>query len=200
MSCNKYLHIVIFNEAQKELINNYILYRNYNIRVIDNDNYITLNKVNEKILIDIISMLNLKIEIIKDNIRNEKTTRTIEGGPYLRKYLKITTENGMEILTDSSPTRLVYDPLHPDAKKDGVNIGYLVLTNVDLIMEYYDLIETIQLYNSIVDYIKINYKKIAIEKINIMRIDEIEHNISVKKSLGLLLEFSLQNNIRNDNK
>jgi len=199
ISCNKNMHIVILNETQKELINNYIIYRKYNIKYIDNGNYITLKNINKNILIGIISMLNLKIELIKDNIVNRNTTRTAEGGPYLRKYLEITIENGMQILQDTTAVRLKYDPTHPDAIHDGENEGYVQYPEIDLIIEYNDLMETVQLYNSIVEYINNNYKQIAIVKVNMMTIDEIEHSDIIEKELKLLLEFLLENKIKNSN-
>jgi len=194
ISCNKNMHIVIFNEAQKELINNYIIYRKYNVKYIDNGNYITLKNINENILIGIISMLNLKMELIKDNIININTTRTAEGGPYFRNYLKITIENGMEILKDTSAIRLIYDPAHPDAIYNMENKGYVQYPEIDPIIEYNDLIETVQLYNNIVEYINNNYKQIAIVKINMMTIDEIRHNNTIENELKLLLENKFKNN------
>jgi flagellar basal-body rod protein FlgC len=192
-SCsNRNIHIIA-GGAQKELLVNYILYRNFNVKITDNDDYITLNKINEKMLIGIITMLDLKIEIIKNNIINANTTRTTEEGPYIRKYLKISTENGMEVLEDNAPARWVYDPLHPDAVLNGAKTGYVQIPNVDLVPEYHDLIETVKLYNSIVDFIKNNYKNIIVEKINVNTIDEITHNINVEKELQLLLKFSLEN-------
>jgi flagellar basal-body rod protein FlgC len=190
-SCNNRNINIIVGGAQKELLVNYLLYRKFNVKITDNDNYITLNKINEKILIGIITMLDLKIEIIKNNIMNVNTTRTAEGGAYIRKYLKISAENGMEVLKDDSPARWVYDPPHPDAVLSGTKAGYVQIPNVDLITEYYDLIETAELYNSIVDFIKTNYKNIIVEKINVNTIDEITHNIKIEKGFQLLLEFSL---------
>jgi flagellar basal-body rod protein FlgC len=187
------MHIIINNEAQKELINNYIIYRKYNIKFIDNDNYITLKNINENILIDIISMLNLQIDIINDNINNIYTTRTENGGPFIRKYLKITKENGMEILQDTSAVRLQYNPTHPDAINDGENAGYVQYPEIDLIMEYYDLMKTVKLYNGIVEYINNNYKQTAVVKMDIMELDEKLHNNRVITALQLLLELSMEN-------
>jgi flagellar basal-body rod protein FlgC len=177
-SCNtnKDIDIMIYNEAQKEYLNDYILFKNYGIKVIDNDNYITLKKINKDILMEVLYLLDLKIDIIENSIVNVNTTRTNDGGPFIRNYLSITTENGIEILKDLSSTRLVYDPTHPDAIFNGENKGYVQFSNVDLRIEYNDLIETIRLYNGIVDYIKNNYKQTAIGKINIMRIGGIENN------------------------
>jgi flagellar basal-body rod protein FlgC len=186
----------MFNETQKEYLINYIIFKDYDIKIIDNNDYITLKKINKNILIDILYLLNSKINIIRDNIVNVNTTRTSDGGPFIRNYLKITKENGIEILKDASPVRLVYNPTHPDAMLSGINEGYVRFPNVDLITEYYDLIETIKLYNGIVDYIKFNYKQIAIEKINIMTIDEVEYNIRIEKLVELLLKFSLENSMK----
>jgi flagellar basal-body rod protein FlgC len=183
----------MFNETQKEYLMNYILFKDYGVKIIDNNDYITLEKINKNILIDILHLLNLKIDVIKDNIENVDTTRTVDGGPFFRNYLKITRENGIEILKDSSPLRLVYDPTHPDAIRE----GYVQFSNVHLITEYYDLIETIRLYNSIVDYIKFNYKEIAIGKINIMTIDEIKYNNRIEELLELILRFSFEDSIKN---
>jgi len=170
-SCNnKNIHIIA-GGAQKELLVNYISYRNFNVKITDNDDYITLNKINEKMLIGIITMLDIKIEIIKDNIRNANTTRTVEEGPYIRKYLKISTENGMEILKDDAPARWVYDPTHPDAVLNGAKTGYVQIPNVDLVTEYCDFVETAELYNSIASFIKTNYKNIIVKEINMNTID-----------------------------
>jgi hypothetical protein len=59
---------MIYNEAQKEYLNNYILFKNYGIKVIDNGNYITLKKINKNILMEILYLLDLKIDIIENNI------------------------------------------------------------------------------------------------------------------------------------
>jgi flagellar basal-body rod protein FlgC len=168
------------------------------VKILDNDTYLTLNKVNEKVLIDIIGILYLKIDILKDNIVNANTTRTAEGGPFLRNCLKITAENGIEIVKDTeTPIRLIYDPAHPDAIHEGEKKGYVELPNVDITTEYRDLIETIQLYNGIVDFIKGSYKQIIVEKINIMTIEEIQHDVKIEKTLELLLKHSFENSIGN---
>jgi flagellar basal-body rod protein FlgC len=197
---NEAVHIITFNEDQKELLENYILIKNYNIEIIDNENYLTLSKVDEKILIDILNILYIKIEIIKNNIVNVNTTRTTGGGPFKRKYLKITAEKGVEIIEDTeNDIRLVYDLTHPDSMREGDHIGFVQFPNVDINTEYYDLVETIQLYNGFIDYIKNNYKHIIVDKINIMSIEEIEHNSKIEKILNLILKFSYENTIKNNN-
>jgi flagellar basal body rod protein FlgC len=194
---NKGIYI-LSNGTQKELLKNYISIKNHDVEVLDNDAYLTLNKINEKVLIDIILILQLKIELLKDNIVNVNTTRTVEGGPFLRNYLKITTENGIEIVKDTeSPIRLIYDPTHPDAIREGEKKGYVEFPNVDITTEYHDLIETVQLYNGIVDFTKKNYKQIIIEKINIMTVEEMQHDVKIEKMLELLLRYSFEKSINN---
>jgi flagellar basal-body rod protein FlgC len=43
-----------------------------------------------------------------------------------------------EVVEDPSPFRLVYDPTHPDADKD----GYVSMPNVNIVQEMTDLIDT----------------------------------------------------------
>jgi flagellar basal body rod protein FlgC len=201
ISCqnNKTIHIMIFNETQKNFLENYILIKNYNLKVIDNGNHLTVNKINEEILMDILGILNIKIEIIKNNIVNVNTTRTADGGPFIRNYLKVTAENGIEIIKDTErDIRLVYDPTHPDAIREGDHIGFVQFPNVDIDIEYYDLVETIQLYNSIIDYIKKNYNRIIVDKMNMMSIEEISHNNRIEKILDLILKLSYENTTRNN--
>jgi flagellar basal body rod protein FlgC len=92
---------------------------------------------------------------------------------------------------------LIYDPTHPDAMHKDEKKGYVELPNIDITTEYYDLIETIQLYNGIVSFIKTEYRQIIIEKINIMTIEEIQHNVKIEKMLELLLRHSFENSINN---
>jgi flagellar basal-body rod protein FlgC len=191
---------MVFNEAHNELLKNYILFKKYDIKIINNGNGLTLNRVNEDILMDILKILHLRIEIIENNIANEHTTRTVDGGPFLRNYLKITIENRIEIIQDSeSNIRRVYDPTHPDAIREGIATGYVEYPNVDIIMEYCDLIETIQLYNNIVDYIKKNYENIIVGKINIVTLDEIKHNKKFEKLLEFVWESILELNMMKNN-
>jgi flagellar basal body rod protein FlgG len=87
---------------------------------------------------------------------------------------------------------LIYDPAHPDAVHEGEKKGYVEMPNIDITTEYYDLIETVQLYNGIVDFIKSYYKQIIVEKINIMTIEEIQHDIKIEEILELLLTCESQ--------
>ncbi len=88
-----------------------------------------------------------RMDVIAENLSNIETTRTEKGGPYKRKMVALGTEpindfddvlgsqlEGVKvdaIVEDNSPFKIVYNPGHPDANKD----GYLSKPNVDLAVE-----------------------------------------------------------------
>jgi len=108
-----------------------------------------------------------KMNAIASNIANAETTRTEEGGPYVRKIVlmreqspdtfdsvlnaeslsaqspditSVTTEEK----TDPSPFKLVYDPSHPDANEQ----GYVELPNVNVVNEMVDMISATRSYEA----------------------------------------------------
>ena len=76
----------------------------------------------------------LRLQLIAANVANSETTRTPEGGPFLKKdaVFKVhsmgTTADGMplagvriaDIYISKDPFVYKYDPGHPDADEDGV--------------------------------------------------------------------------------
>lgn len=105
----------------------------------------------------------LKLDVISSNIANVNTTRTPEGGPYLRKevtfeesinrqksYLtgKISdTSFGVRstgIIENEENTKLVFEPEHPDADEN----GYVTYPNVDMADEMIELMTTIRTYEA----------------------------------------------------
>lgn len=109
----------------------------------------------------------LRMDVISNNIANADTTRTIEGGPYIRErvvfapridatstfapMLANMTDQGMPvgvrvtgILKDPSPPRMVYDPGHPDANSE----GYVAYPNVNAVNEMVDLISASRAYEA----------------------------------------------------
>ncbi|MFI3211003.1 MAG: flagellar basal body rod protein FlgC [Peptostreptococcaceae bacterium] len=99
----------------------------------------------------------LRMDVISSNVANIQTTRTEDGGAYVRK-IALFSENydeklGMlgvkadEIIEDDTPLRLVYDPSHPDANEE----GYVEYPNVDILVEMTDLITASRAYESNVD-------------------------------------------------
>lgn len=113
----------------------------------------------------------LRTDVISDNVANASTTRTAEGGlfrrsrvvlrpmvdkPYFRlPFLPGQWDNGpgkgvrvVKVEKDDSPPRLVYDPTHPDAIKDGPKAGYVEMPNVNIVTEMVDLIAASRAYEA----------------------------------------------------
>ncbi len=113
----------------------------------------------------------LRMDLISNNIANATTTRTPEGGPYIRKRAIFAPVNvrpfyksplvperiehgsgkGVRIVKiedDKAPLRLVYDPHHPDAIKIGPKKGYVEMPNVNVVMEMTDLISASRSYEA----------------------------------------------------
>ncbi|MFH5834860.1 flagellar basal body rod protein FlgC [Proteiniclasticum sp. C24MP] len=105
----------------------------------------------------------LKLDTISSNIANVNTTRTAEGGPYLRKEVvfeemvdraqsRLTgrIENRSagvkvtEVYEDQENLRSVYDPEHVDADEE----GYVLMPNVNLLDEMVSLIEAQRSYEA----------------------------------------------------
>ena len=114
----------------------------------------------------------LRMDVISNNIANVNSTRTVEGGPFKRKYVVFqpreaeqnsfaTMLNGamnnqgrknragdgvraIGIGVDDTEGKLVYDPGHPDANVD----GYVQLPNVDIVNEMVDMITASRAYEA----------------------------------------------------
>jgi len=104
-----------------------------------------------------------RMDIIASNIANVNTTRTQSGGPYRRKmpvfapYIKEAMANSevlpaggvegvkvIDVVEDSSPLRMVYNPSHPDADKN----GYVAYPNVNIVTEMVDMISASRAYEA----------------------------------------------------
>ena len=110
----------------------------------------------------------LRMDIISSNIANMRTTRTEDGGAYVRK-IAVFEENfdsklgalgvkAVEIKEDESEMKYEYDPTHPDANED----GYVEYPNVDILVEKADLMTAQRVYESNVD--TLNAQKNIISK------------------------------------
>ena len=100
----------------------------------------------------------VRMDTVASNVANLDTTRSADGdGPYKRQVVRFASPGqaapfqhlvarlagkprGGVVLTsvetdEESPTRIQYDPSHPDADED----GYVELPNVDLVTEMTDL-------------------------------------------------------------
>lgn len=107
----------------------------------------------------------MRQEIISSNIANASTTRTPDGGPYVRKDVVFETANvtskfgeifsaltdsGLrgvrvsEILQDNRPAQKRFQPNHPDADTD----GYVRYPNVNIIAEMVNMVEATRSYEA----------------------------------------------------
>lgn len=109
----------------------------------------------------------LRLDVASENIANKETTRTENGTPYRKKMVTLQareesfqtvmnrvirgnrgTSNGGVAVTaiteDQSELEAVYNPQHPDAN----NEGYVLMPNVDLIMETTDAMAATRSYEA----------------------------------------------------
>lgn len=85
-----------------------------------------------------------RLNTVSSNLANAETTRTAEGGPYVRRLpIFQTVEMGDEgagvevtqIEKDPTAGPMVFDPGHPDAGPD----GYVKMPNVNVVEEMVDM-------------------------------------------------------------
>lgn len=105
----------------------------------------------------------LKLDVISSNIANVNTTRTEDGGPYIKKDVafeeaikqqepfftgkserKSFGVRATGIEEDEENTKLVFDPSHPDADEE----GYVVYPNIDMADEMVSLMITLRTYDA----------------------------------------------------
>src|SRR4030042_4554562 len=124
-----------------------------------------------------LSAQRLRMDVISNNIANVNTTRTSDGNvfkksnvilrprdderiyrsPFLPEKLKTGPGNGVkvtEIKESTEESRLVYDPDHPDAIKNGPKKGYVEYPNVNIITEMVDMISATRAYEANVSAIQ----------------------------------------------
>ncbi|MEN3186386.1 MAG: flagellar basal body rod protein FlgC [Atribacterota bacterium] len=92
----------------------------------------------------------LRMSVIAANIANAETTRTPSGEPYRRKEVVFEPllDGGVKVTAitedQTTPTRRVYEPGHPDA--DGE--GWVEYPNVVLVNEMVDLLAATRAYEA----------------------------------------------------
>jgi len=97
-----------------------------------------------------------RMNVIASNMANVQSTRTEEGGPYKRKDVVFSAAmlesnpvelegvNVVEIATDNTPPKVVYDPGHPDADKD----GFVAMPNINIIEEMVNMMMAFRAYEA----------------------------------------------------
>jgi flagellar basal-body rod protein FlgC len=109
------------------------------------------------------------MDTISGNLANVNTTRTPDGGPYVRRVpvfqerlMEVTGEQDnrlakgwfglysgsgvrvVDIGADATPPRLAYQPDHPDANAD----GYVAYPNVNVVREMADMMVASRAYEA----------------------------------------------------
>jgi flagellar basal-body rod protein FlgC len=102
-----------------------------------------------------------RIEVAVSNIANAESTRGLDGQPYRRRDVVLSTDpvvsfdrvlgeasaTGVKvssIVEDQAPYRKRYEPSHPDADAD----GYVSLPNVDTSAEMVDMLGAARAYQA----------------------------------------------------
>lgn len=113
----------------------------------------------------------IRMNLISSNLANAQTTRTPEGGPYRRKdaVFEATPQQDfaselknrlpepvhqvkvVDVVEDPNPPRLLYQPEHPDANKD----GYVAYPNVNTMEEMVNMITASRSYEANVTAINV---------------------------------------------
>jgi flagellar basal-body rod protein FlgC len=116
----------------------------------------------------------IRMNVIASNIANVNSTRTPEGGPYRKKdvvfesYMFDESSVGVnipKIVEDERPFKMVYDPSHPDANKD----GYVSYPNVNTIEETVNLISATRAYEANLTLIN-SYKEMFMKTLDITKV------------------------------
>lgn len=105
-----------------------------------------------------LSAQRVRMDVLAGNIANAFTTSQEDGRivPYRRRTVAFAAgrEDGgpgvrvKEVAEDPSPFRLVPDPGHPHAQREGPLAGYVQYPNVDLTMEYVDALSASRAYEA----------------------------------------------------
>ncbi|HVU25873.1 MAG TPA: flagellar basal body rod protein FlgC [Opitutus sp.] len=119
-----------------------------------------------------------RLDIVAQNIANAQTTRTPQGGPYVRQVVSFETEllrhtgggtpletvRVASITPDRTPGQQVFNPQHPDAGPDGM----VSMPNVNLSYEMVDLITASRSYEANLSVMK-SARQMALKALEIGR-------------------------------
>ena len=111
-----------------------------------------------------------RMNVIASNMANVHSTRTEEGGPYKKRdivFAAMTVESNPEnmygvkvddVITDNTPPKMVYDPSHPDANKE----GYVAMPDINIVEEMTNMMMAFRAYEASVS--AFNMSKAMVEK------------------------------------
>jgi len=102
-----------------------------------------------------------RLNVVAENLANAETTRTAEGGPYRRKAIlfgaepagafgaaldavQASTVKVLGIEESAEAPRMIHQPTHPDANAD----GYVMLPNINPVLEMVDLLAATRAYEA----------------------------------------------------
>ena len=110
-----------------------------------------------------LSAARLRVNVLAANIANAETTHTAEGGPYKRKdvvqiarsfhetsfgsaldRMSVSKPAIAAVVEDQSDPRLVYEPGHPDANKE----GFVAYPNINVVTTMTDMMSASRLYQA----------------------------------------------------
>jgi flagellar basal-body rod protein FlgC len=99
----------------------------------------------------------VRMNTIASNMANAQSTKTGEGGPYVKKNVVFQTVkigsndgSGLEgvrvagIVEDQKPPVIVYDPGHPDADEN----GYVSMPDINVIEEMVNMMTALRAYEA----------------------------------------------------
>jgi flagellar basal-body rod protein FlgC len=121
----------------------------------------------------------VRMDVISENIANVNTTKGLDGKPYQRQQVvfesvlnaqQATEGNGAvpqtleiaRIAKDNRPPRMVYNPSHPDANKDGM----VAMPNINIHEEMVDMIASSRSYEANLAVVK-NAHAMAMQDLSI---------------------------------
>ncbi len=106
-----------------------------------------------------------KMDVIISNIANIHTTRTPEGGPYMRQVVVFSSENvngnfdsqlkdavktvkvdGVQAAQDAEAIKMMHNPGHPDADAK----GFVAMPNINMVTEMVDMMQANRAYEACV--------------------------------------------------
>ena len=121
----------------------------------------------------------LRMEVAANNIANQHSTRTAQGGPYQRQQVTFTAamaQNGIGkvddlkgvrvvgVSSDTTPGANIYDPGHPDADAS----GHVQQSNVNLPIEMVDLVTASRAYEANLKSLE-TFRQMAEQALSLLR-------------------------------